>query len=176
MIIKKHLIIFITTLISFSSIAKYNIYIDKSDRNYKTIKTSTDWIDYEEEFDCTEWSPVTSNVRKGTPFTQTRTCSQKQIQNWIYSNNDSEEIHSVANSRTIEVNKTQEATGNRAYNWVYCAPENGTCSFNSSQARYVRYGQNGAYKIQWKENNVSCSNGVFGDPLVGTVKSCWYDY
>lgn len=138
--------------------------------------TVSGWVNYGSVTSCTNWSPATSTVRKGTPFTQTRNCNQAQTRNWQYSTKEGENIGNLVQSRTITVSSTQNATGNRAYNWVYCSAENGVCHFNSSQARYVRYGQNGAYTIQWKGNGVSCSNGAFGDPIVGTVKSCWYDY
>ena len=33
---------------------------------------------------------------------------------------------------------------------------------------------NGQYAYRNENNGVSCSNGVFGDPLRGTVKQCHY--
>ena len=56
--------------------------------------------------------------------------------------------------------------------WTNCAQENGVCSFDGS--RQIRYGGNGSYVYRSATNSVACSNGVFGDPAYGTVKSCAY--
>jgi hypothetical protein len=56
--------------------------------------------------------------------------------------------------------------------WTYCATENGTCSFSGT--RQVRYGANGMYYTKTFTGSTLCSNSVFGDPIVGTVKSCSY--
>ncbi|MFL5815913.1 MAG: DUF4874 domain-containing protein, partial [Bdellovibrionia bacterium] len=58
-------------------------------------------------------------------------------------------------------------------NWVNCAVENGTCSFSGTHM--VRYGANGKYYTGVYTNSVLCANSVFGDPLVGTAKSCAVD-
>jgi hypothetical protein len=55
--------------------------------------------------------------------------------------------------------------------YVLCAAEHGTCSFEGSKT--VRYGLNGQYKEAVHSDGVACTNGVFGDPIVGTVKSCF---
>jgi Glycosyl hydrolase family 59 len=55
--------------------------------------------------------------------------------------------------------------------WTQCASENGTCSFSGTAA--VAYGVNGQYVYGNFTNGTSCSNGVFGDPFVGVVKSCF---
>ncbi len=52
-----------------------------------------------------------------------------------------------------------------------CAGENQTCSFTG--AREVWYGANSSWKYTQASNGISCSNGTFGDPLVGTVKACY---
>jgi hypothetical protein len=36
----------------------------------------------------------------------------------------------------------------------------------------VRYGANGSYFYQTLSNGTACTNAVFGDPIVGTVKQC----
>ena len=54
--------------------------------------------------------------------------------------------------------------------WTFCATENGFCSFAGTLQ--VRYGANGAYSYQTLINGTACTNGVFGDPLFGTVKRC----
>jgi endoglucanase len=59
-----------------------------------------------------------------------------------------------------------------AVTWTDCAQENGLCAFDGT--RQIRYGGNGSYAYQTKTNSVACSNGVFGDPVYGTVKSCAY--
>ena len=56
--------------------------------------------------------------------------------------------------------------------WVNCAGENGVCSFSGT--RQVRYGANGSYGYKSATSSISCSNGVFGDPAYGIVKSCSY--
>jgi glucose/arabinose dehydrogenase len=56
--------------------------------------------------------------------------------------------------------------------WTQCASENGVCSFSGT--REVRYGANGAYAYYTFTSSVNCTNGVFGDPLVGTGKQCSY--
>lgn len=52
-----------------------------------------------------------------------------------------------------------------------CAGENGTCSF--SGVLQVAYGANSSWKFMTAKDGTACSNGVFGDPIVGTVKNCY---
>lgn len=54
--------------------------------------------------------------------------------------------------------------------WTTCASEGGHCSFSGTAP--VRYGVNGIWTTRTFTNGVSCTNGVFGDPVPGTVKSC----
>lgn len=54
--------------------------------------------------------------------------------------------------------------------WTACAREHQQCSFSGT--KNVRYGKRGQYTEQIHTDGVSCSNGVFGDPLVGVVKVC----
>ena len=56
--------------------------------------------------------------------------------------------------------------------WVPCAQENGVCSFSGTQT--VRYGAGTTFVSGTFTGSVNCSNATFGDPLVGTVKSCSY--
>ncbi len=56
--------------------------------------------------------------------------------------------------------------------WTFCANENATCSFTGKKE--VRYGENGFYFYAIFTNTTACSNAVFGDPLVGIVKHCYY--
>lgn len=52
-----------------------------------------------------------------------------------------------------------------------CAGENGTCSFTG--VLQVAYGANNSWKFMSASNGTACSNGVFGDPIVGTAKACY---
>ncbi|WP_394787637.1 pilus assembly protein [Rhodoferax sp.] len=52
-----------------------------------------------------------------------------------------------------------------------CASENGTCSF--SGIKEVWYGAGTHWNYAPASNGVSCSNAVFGDPIVGTGKNCY---
>jgi Flp pilus assembly pilin Flp len=54
--------------------------------------------------------------------------------------------------------------------WTFCADEHQTCSFSGTAV--VRYGANGTWVEGTFTNGVFCDNSIFGDPLVGTFKSC----
>ncbi|MDO8261674.1 MAG: PilC/PilY family type IV pilus protein [Gallionella sp.] len=54
-----------------------------------------------------------------------------------------------------------------------CAAENGTCS-GFSGTKEIWYGANTSWKVAPATGSVSCTNGLFGDPLVGTAKNCYY--
>lgn len=56
--------------------------------------------------------------------------------------------------------------------YTNCAVEGATCSFTGT--RQVRYGANGSYTYKTATGSISCTNGVFGDPIPGIVKSCGY--
>ena len=56
--------------------------------------------------------------------------------------------------------------------WTFCANENATCNFSGKKE--VRYGENGFYFYAIFTNTTACSNAVFGDPLVGIAKHCYY--
>lgn len=57
--------------------------------------------------------------------------------------------------------------------WVFCSNENGTCSFSGT--RTVRYGANNQYNYRYAvTSSISCTNAVFGDPISGTAKQCYY--
>ena len=58
------------------------------------------------------------------------------------------------------------------FSYTDCAGENETCSFLGT--RVVRYGANGSYNYQLVNEEVSCTNAVFDDPIWGTRKSCSY--
>jgi len=59
-----------------------------------------------------------------------------------------------------------------AETWTACGSEGATCSFTGT--REVRYGAAGVYASKIIAGATACSNTVFGDPVVGTVKSCSY--
>ncbi len=54
--------------------------------------------------------------------------------------------------------------------WTSCAAENGTCSFSGT--RQVRYGAGSSFVVRTATTSIVCSNAVFGDPIVGVVKTC----
>lgn len=54
----------------------------------------------------------------------------------------------------------------------FCASENGFCSF--SGVHEVWYGAPDNWAVAPASNGVSCTNAVFGDPIPGTVKACYY--
>ncbi|MEJ0002036.1 MAG: DUF4832 domain-containing protein [bacterium] len=55
---------------------------------------------------------------------------------------------------------------------TYCAPEGKTCSFSGT--KQIRYGANGSYSYKTFTSSTPCTNAVFGDPLPGTNKACYY--
>jgi Flp pilus assembly pilin Flp len=56
--------------------------------------------------------------------------------------------------------------------WTYCADEHANCSFTGTLT--VRYGANDVYYFGTFTDGTPCTNEVFGDPLVGTFKYCYY--
>ena len=56
--------------------------------------------------------------------------------------------------------------------WVYCADEGGTCTFSGT--RTVRYGAGTSWNTLVATGSIACNNATFGDPIVGTVKTCEY--
>ena len=52
-----------------------------------------------------------------------------------------------------------------------CASEGGTCSF--SGILQVAYGASSSWKFMSAKDGTACTNGVFGDPIVGTAKKCY---
>ncbi len=87
--------------------------------------------------------------------------------------NDGRFLHANDGSLSFNVQTAQGPTSN----WVWCANEwasggNGYCSFSGTKT--IRYGANGSYATGTYTDGVSCSNGVFGDPLRATPKACYY--
>jgi hypothetical protein len=56
--------------------------------------------------------------------------------------------------------------------WTFCANEGGTCSFTGTKT--VRYGANNSWATGTYTSSVGCNNNVFGDPIEGTQKACYY--
>lgn len=60
-------------------------------------------------------------------------------------------------------------------NFVYCADENGTCSFTG--VKQVAYGADSGSTHNWYymsvSNGIGCNNTVWGDPYSGVVKKCY---
>ena len=56
--------------------------------------------------------------------------------------------------------------------WILCAAEGGTCAFSGTME--VRFGEAGFYFYRILTNGTPCTNAVFGDPVVGTLKHCHY--
>jgi hypothetical protein len=54
--------------------------------------------------------------------------------------------------------------------WTACASENGNCLFTG--LRNVRYGAGTTFVTRLVASPANCSNGAFGDPLPGIVKTC----
>lgn len=52
-----------------------------------------------------------------------------------------------------------------------CAAENGNCAFTG--IRRVYYGAGSLWNVVSANNGIACTNGVFGDPIVGTAKRCY---
>jgi alpha-L-rhamnosidase len=52
-----------------------------------------------------------------------------------------------------------------------CAPEDGLCAF--SGPRTVAFGAGGTFTTKPLTSGTACTDAVFGDPLVGTVKACY---
>eukprot|EP00340_Litonotus_pictus_P010418 CAMPEP_0170536008 /NCGR_PEP_ID=MMETSP0209-20121228/101908_1 /TAXON_ID=665100 ORGANISM="Litonotus pictus, Strain P1" /NCGR_SAMPLE_ID=MMETSP0209 /ASSEMBLY_ACC=CAM_ASM_000301 /LENGTH=1000 /DNA_ID=CAMNT_0010837327 /DNA_START=214 /DNA_END=3216 /DNA_ORIENTATION=+ len=59
------------------------------------------------------------------------------------------------------------------YFWIECATEGGKCN-DLPGAVIVKYGAKDKYKFKEAYNSISCKNSVFGDPIKGTKKKCYY--
>ena len=81
-------------------------------------------------------------------------------------------IAQAFNNITTQVNTSSNPTPVPTPSWTFCAVENATCTFTGTKE--VRYGKNSTWVIGTYTDTVGCNNGVFGDPLVGTVKECDY--
>jgi hypothetical protein len=56
--------------------------------------------------------------------------------------------------------------------FTLCAVEGGICNFSGTMQ--VKYGANGNFTYKIATNSIGCNNSVFGDPIVGTAKTCMF--
>lgn len=62
-----------------------------------------------------------------------------------------------------------------AQGWVFCAREGGFC--RAPAGAIIHYGRRGAFThLRSPPGGLPCNNGVFGDPLVGVPKVCFFSY
>lgn len=76
------------------------------------------------------------------------------------------------NELTARVVKLEGDVEPPTNDWIFCANENGTCSFTGTKE--VRYGANESYFYKVLTSPVSCDNTTFGDPIFGVNKQCYY--
>lgn len=60
-------------------------------------------------------------------------------------------------------------------NAVTCASEGGTCVLPVGRTTTVWYGAGTQWTSRVTSGSVACTNGTFGDPVVGTAKGCRYE-
>jgi chitodextrinase len=76
-------------------------------------------------------------------------------------------------SSRAQVNPTTAACSTPPTEWAFCANEGQQCTFSGTKD--VRYGANGTFTApRTFDSSVSCTNGVFGDPLPAISKHCEY--
>lgn len=56
--------------------------------------------------------------------------------------------------------------------YTACASENGTCSFSGTAT--VAFGAYGSFNDKVATTSIACNNVVFGDPILGVAKQCYY--
>jgi hypothetical protein len=56
--------------------------------------------------------------------------------------------------------------------WVLCANENQICNFVGQKK--IRYGAGDRWHYITARGGIPCNNKVFGDPIYGTVKRCYF--
>ena len=118
----------------------------------------------------------TREVRYGTPTTYvTRTLTGGTgCNNGVFGDPAYGIVKScwVADDGSVAPTTTPTAAPTTATTWTGCANEGQTCSFSGT--RQVRYGAGSQFAYGNFGAQVACSNAVFGDPLYGTAKTCWY--
>merc|ERR1719453_905766 len=59
--------------------------------------------------------------------------------------------------------------------WEYRSAERGTCSPEGYLPTTIKYGHGDSWSAKQEISSpTGCNNGVFGDPIPGTVKECWF--
>ena len=76
----------------------------------------------------------------------------------------------VVSASASGVSGTQMIRG-QLFSSTPCAAEGQNCVFSGRQS--VAYGANGKFRVRTLTGPVSCSNGIFGDPIQGVMKSCY---
>lgn len=67
------------------------------------------------------------------------------------------------------------STAASAQGWVFCANEHEFCG--APPGAVIHYGRNGAFTHRRNHGDgLPCENEVFGDPLVGIHKQCFFSY
>jgi len=62
-----------------------------------------------------------------------------------------------------------------AQGWVFCAREHGFCA--APYGATIHYGRNGVFAhLRSPPGGLPCDNSVFGDPLRGAHKQCFFSY
>ena len=68
-----------------------------------------------------------------------------------------------------------KVAGSTGGSWTSCAAEAGTCTLPTGATAMIAFGASGRYNfLAGQTGSVACTTGVFGDPIVGTVKNCYY--
>lgn len=80
----------------------------------------------------------------------------------------------TSDTRTRALADSPTTAPSASANWSWCANEGGVCTVPAAATVTVRYGANGSYQYRSVSGSIACSNGVWGDPIFGTVKSCDY--
>ncbi len=98
-----------------------------------------------------------------------------------------EQNYSLSGTRTHTVSNWSISSSDNVYGWLHdavpvnnppagfikCADEAGVCSF-SGTADVVYGALNSFTTARSFTNDVDCNNSVFGNPLIGTTKACYY--
>lgn len=129
------------------------------------------------------WTPAVTAVDKGVSFTQTgSTCYYTQIQTVQPQERNpvTGEMRDTGTAytrnRQMVTTATRTAVGTKAPVVIPGLPANEGGTFTITSPATVYYGVKGTTRLTSKifaAGQYSCSNGVFGDPASGTVKTCW---
>jgi len=136
-------------------------------------------------WDTSAWGPCSQKCGGGTQV-RSVSCSDGHDENC---NADNKPASSQScNLRECPINCEVSAwsswgTGGAAPNGVVapsadateCANEHGVCAIPAGSTATVFYGANGKWTYEnGMSGKIGCNNGVFGDPVRGTVKKCFY--